>query len=114
MKMRVFGLIKEKESGEPLQGLFVCAYDKDVIRSDLLGKAFTGPDGKFTIEYESKDFQELLDKNPDIYLNIYRGADAEVMDQRRVKLIFSTKKNIRISASSMEKFYIEIPRKKLD
>jgi hypothetical protein len=113
MKMRVFGIVKEKESGEPLSGLLVCAYDKDVLRSDLLGKAFTGPDGKFTIDYESKDFQELLDENPDIYLNIYRGADAEVMDKKKVKPIFSTKKNIRMSASSMEKFYIEIPRNKL-
>lgn len=113
MNMRVMGIVKEKESGKPLSGLLVCAYDKDLIYSDLLGKAKTGSDGKFIIEYDSKDFQELLDKNPDIYLDIYREADANIAHQKKVKPIFTTKKSIRYSASSSEKFYIEIPRKRL-
>lgn len=113
MKYRILGIVCEKESKEPLSGLLVCAYDKDLFRSDLLGKTFTGSDGKFTIEYESKDYQELIDRNPDIFLKIYKGVDAKDMEKRRVKPIFTTKETIRYSASSSEKFYIEIPREKL-
>ncbi|UCE74242.1 MAG: hypothetical protein JSV56_00680 [Methanomassiliicoccales archaeon] len=111
MKHRIWGIIKEKESGKPLSGLLVCAYDKDLIHSDFLGKTLTGPDGKFIIEYDTIDFQELLDRHPDVYLQIYRSAEA--MNTKRVKPIYSTKGSIRYSASSSEKFYIEIPRKKL-
>jgi hypothetical protein len=111
MKMRVLGLIKEKESGKPLSGLFVVVYDKDILRNDLLGKATTGADGKFKIEYDSKDFKEPLEKNPDIFLNIFRKDPSRV--KKRLKPIFSTKNSIRYSASSSEKFYIEIPKRKL-
>jgi hypothetical protein len=113
MKMRVLGIIKEKESGKPLSGLLVCAFDKDLLRSDFLGKAKTGSDGKFKIEYDSKEFKDLMDKNPDIYLEIYRGKDADGFSQKRIKPVFTTKKSIRYSASSSEKFYIELPKKKL-
>ncbi|KPJ66081.1 hypothetical protein AMJ44_09050 [candidate division WOR-1 bacterium DG_54_3] len=113
MRHRILGIVREKESGKPLSGLLVCAYDKDLFRSDLLGKNLTGPDGKFTIEYESKDYQELIDRNPDVYLKIYRDTDAKDMEKKRVKPIFTTKEAIRYSASSSEKFYIEIPREKL-
>lgn len=113
MKMRVMGVVKEKETGEPISGLLVCAFDKDIISSDSLGKALTGADGKFMIEYDSADFQEMLDKNPDIYLKIYGSETAKDKKRKRVKPIFTTKESIRYSASSSEKFYIEIPRKKL-
>jgi hypothetical protein len=111
--MRVIGIVKEKESGDPLSGLLVCAYDKDLLRSDLLGKALTGSDGHFAIEYDSSDFQDMVDKNPDIYLNIYRGEDSKDIKRKKAKPIFTTKDSLRYSASSSEKFYIEIPRKKL-
>ncbi len=111
MKMRVLGIIKEKESGKPISGLVVFAYDKDILRSDLLGKATTGEDGKFKIEYDSTDFKEPLEKNPDIFLKIFQGKDSEGKKGR--KPIYSTKGSIRYSASASEKFYIEIPKKKL-
>lgn len=113
MKMRVMGIVKEKESGAPLSGLLVCVYDKDLIRSDLLGKTLTGSDGNFVIEYDSADFQDLVDKNPDIYLKIYNKEDSKDINRKKVKPIFTTKDSLRYSASSSEKFYIEIPRKKL-
>lgn len=111
MKMRVLGIIKEKESGKPVSGLFVYVYDKDILRSDLLGKATTGDGGNFKIEYDSTDFKEPLEKNPDIFLNIFKSDPSK--GQKRKKPIYSTKQSIRYSASSSEKFYIEIPKKKL-
>ena len=112
MKMRVLGLVREKESGEPLSGLLVRAFDKDILRHDFLGEAVTGKDGLFTIEYDSKDFRELLDRNPDIYVEVHRGPTAA--DKKKGKPIYSTKRDLRHSASSSEKFFIEIPRKKLE
>lgn len=111
MRMRVLGLIKEKETGKPLSGLVVHVYDKDLLRNDLLGKAITGADGKFHIEYDSKDFKEPLEKNPDIFLNIFRKDP--IKERKRAKPIYTTRKSIRYRASSSEKYYIEIPRNKL-
>lgn len=111
MKMRVLGIVKEKESGKPLSGLVVQVYDKDILRSDLLGKTKTGEDGKFKIEYDSTDFKEPLEKNPDIFLNIFKYDPSKV--KGRMKPIYSTKNSIRYSASSSEKYYIEISKKKL-
>jgi hypothetical protein len=113
MKMRVLGIVREKESGEPISGLIVHAYDKDLVSSDLLGKTQTGTDGKFLIEYDSVDFQELLDRNPDIYIEIFRGSDFKDQKAKRVKPIYTTKKSIRRNASSSEKYYVEISKKKL-
>jgi hypothetical protein len=113
MKMRVLGIVREKESGKPLPGLLICAYDKDLLSSDFLGKTVTGEDGKFTIEYDSKDFQELLDRNPDIYVEVYRGEHIKAKSLKRIRPIYTTRKSIRYSASSSEKYYIEISHKKL-
>jgi hypothetical protein len=111
MKMRVLGLIKEKESGKPLSGLYVVVYDKDFLRDDLLGKTKTGSDGKFEIEYDSTDFKEPLEKNPDIFLNVFNKDPSKT--KSRIKPIYTTRKSIRYSASSSEKYYIEIPKRKL-
>jgi hypothetical protein len=113
MKMRVLGVVKEKESGNPLPGLLVCAFDKDLFSSDFLGRTVTGPDGRFTIEYDSKDFQELLDRNPDIFVEVYGGEYIKAKSLKRIRPIYTTKKSIRYSASSSEKYFIEIPKKKL-
>jgi hypothetical protein len=113
MKMRVLGIVKEKESGKPLSGLKVIAYDKDVLRSDLLGETKTDSEGKFSIEYDSTDFKEPLERNPDIFVEIYRAKDLKVSKKGRVRPIFTTRGSIRYRASSSEKYYIEIPRKKL-
>ncbi len=113
MKMRVMGIIKEKESKKPLSGLLVCAYDKDVFGNDELGSAVTASDGKFIIEYNSEDFQELLDENPDIYLEIFSSEEAKSNKQTKSNPLFSTKESLRPNASSSEKFYIEIPKERL-
>jgi hypothetical protein len=113
MRMRIVGIVKEKESQKPLSGLIVCVYDKDILRSDLLGKTKTQSDGKFTINYDSSDFKEPMEKNPDIYLKVFFGKDAKSIGKRKIKPIYSTKDSIRYSASSSEKFYIEIPHNKL-
>ncbi len=75
---RIKGLVKEKESGIPLSGIFVKAYDKDLIFDDLLGAAVSDSNGKFEVVCESEDFQEFFDAKPDIYFKAYR-ADRQTL-----------------------------------
>ena len=80
---RIKGVVKEKETGIPLPGLFVKSYDKDLLFDDLLGSAMTDQHGKFDIVCELTDFREFFDVKPDIYFKVF-GSD-------RTTLIHSTK-----------------------
>lgn len=73
MQFTIHGVITEKESGLPVAGLQIRAYDKDLIYDDLLGNAISDEKGEFLISYTERDFQELLEGNPEIYLNILTG-----------------------------------------
>lgn len=113
MKFKISGIVYEKESRKPVPELLVRAFDKDLIYTDLLGNAETKPDGTFVIGYEGKDFQELFDKSPDIYLDIYGRATAKDPGRAGDKPIFTTKGSVRFNAGRSEHFTIEIPRKQL-
>ena len=49
---RIRGFLREKETGVPLSGLFVKAYDKDLLFDDLLGSAISDARGHFEIVTE--------------------------------------------------------------
>jgi hypothetical protein len=105
MVFKISGQIYEKESGRFLQGLTVRAYDKDLLYDDLLGSAVTDDEGRFEIIYTEKDFHELFEQQPDIYLSIYAPPFRHLMD---------TRESIRWDASRDEKFDIAIPRELLE
>ncbi|HFD88184.1 MAG TPA: hypothetical protein ENJ35_10995 [Gammaproteobacteria bacterium] len=102
---RILGVIKEAESGIGLTGLFVKAYDKDLLFDDLLGSTYTKEDGRFEIVTEAEDFRDFFDKRPDIYLKIFT-PDTK-------KLLHSTKDAVRWEAGRIEEFKVLIPREKL-
>ncbi|TAL70152.1 MAG: hypothetical protein EPN82_05935 [Bacteroidetes bacterium] len=68
---KIKGVVKEKERGIPLPGLFVKSYDKDLLFNDLLGLAITDNQGKFDIICELMDFREFFDMKPDIYFKVF-------------------------------------------
>lgn len=105
MEFQITGIVREKESKRPVPGLLVRAFDMDLIYADLLGNATTKSDGTFSIGYRGKDFQELFEKHPDIYLVIYGSA--------RDNPIYTTKQHVRFHAGRQEHFEIEIPREQL-
>lgn len=51
MAYRVLGCVVEAESGRPLAGLRVRAFDQDVSVDDYLGESCTDADGHFEIVF---------------------------------------------------------------
>jgi hypothetical protein len=100
MLFQITGQVVEEKSGQGLAGLIVKAYDKDLLYDDLLGYVETDQSGNFKITYEGRDFQELFDRKPDIYLKI-KSKDGQD--------IYSTERNVRFEAGQVESFNVEIP-----
>jgi hypothetical protein len=104
--MRVLGTIVEQESGKPLQGLRVRAYDKDLVSDDKLGlDATTDAAGKFEISYTEAHFRDLNETEPDIYIRVY--------DASGKKLLYTTEKAVRWNSKSTEVFDVKISKAKL-
>jgi hypothetical protein len=102
---KIVGKVSEKESGRPIPGLLVRAYDKDLLYDDLLGNAISDSEGKFELKYDRADFKELFDHRPDIYFKI--------MDKESEKILYTTYDSIRWDAGTDELFEIKIPMHKL-
>jgi hypothetical protein len=103
--MRLNGTVIEEESGRPLEGLLVRAYDQDLIKDDHLGDARTDAAGHFEISYTEVQFRDLHETLPDLYLRIF--------DPSGKRLLHSTEKQVRKNALVVETFEIRIPRAKL-
>ena len=82
-------------------GLMVRVFDKDLKYSDLLGTIQTDADGKFQITYQTKDFRHMLEKNPDLYIEILDGK----------KVLFTSKEAVRFNAGGVEDFKVNLPKK---
>ena len=101
-RFRVAGIVQESETGRPLPGLVVCAFDKDVVTDDYLGESETDAVGRFEIRFTDADFKDAVESQPDLYLCVFvPGDDQPVHD---------TSYAIRRDASEDEYYEIEIPR----
>lgn len=98
---RIKGVVREKETGFPLPGLFLKAYDKDLLFDDLLGSAITDTQGKFDIICELFDFRDFFEKRPDIYFKVFRSD--------RTTLIHDTKNAVRWNQGRISEHEILIP-----
>lgn len=97
-KWQVWGsIMDQKRKGIP--GLYVYAYDKDLTFDDLLGRAKTNNKGQFIIYYDDKDFKELTEKTPDLYI---------IVKNQKNKTMYSSKNNIRYNAKRVEKYDVMI------
>jgi hypothetical protein len=103
--MRVIGTVVEEESGKPLQGLRVRAYDKDLVFDDKLGEKITDAGGHFEISYTEAHFRDLEETLPDVYIRIYDAAGK--------KLLYTSEKAVRKSAQITERFDVKIAKAKL-
>ncbi len=103
--MRVIGTVVEQESGKPLAGLRIRAYDKDRVFDDDLGETTTDAAGRFEISYMELQFRDLEETQPDVYLRVYDASGS--------RFLCSSEKAARRSAQVVERFEIRIPREKL-
>jgi len=105
--MRIVGTIVEEETGKPLAGLQVRAFDKDLIFDDNLGSAVTDKEGKFQIHYSPANFSLLegMETVPELYIRVF--------DATREKLLHTTEKTIRKGHLVEERIDVKIPREKL-
>jgi hypothetical protein len=103
--MRIVGTVVETESGQPLGGLLVRGYDKDLIKDDHLGDTHTDAAGRFEIVYSEVQFKDLHETLPDLYLRIF--------DASGKRLLHTTENAVRANALVIERFEIRIPRAKL-
>lgn len=65
----VSGRVTNSE-GTGLSKLIVSIYDKDLIFDDRLGQTSTDQNGYYTLNYRTKDFRDLIERKPDIYLKV--------------------------------------------
>ena len=105
--MRVIGTIIEEESGKPIQGLQVRAFDKDLIFDDKLGVAITDAAGAFRIDYSQLDFSSFLgtETSPELYIRVF--------DSTGKKLLHTSEKAIRKDVQIEERYDIAITKAKL-
>ena len=105
--MRVIGTVVEEESGKPLAGLQVRAFDKDILFDDKLGVALTDAAGAFRINYSQLDFSSFLgtETMPELYIRIF--------DATGKKLLFTSEKAIGNEPQVEERYDIKIPKAKL-
>jgi len=104
--MRLYGSVIEEESGRPLEGLVVRAYDQDLIFDDHLGDTHTDAAGQFQISYTEVQFQDLHETLPDLYLRIF--------DASGKRLLHTTEREVRKNAQVAERFEIRIPRAQIE
>ena len=101
-RFRVFGVVRETESGRPLPGLFVRAFDKDVFADDELGTATTGPDGRFELAFTELAFRDVVELRPDLYFRLFTGPGG--------REVHSTVDRVVWNAKADEDVAISIPR----
>jgi hypothetical protein len=89
---KIRGVVKEKETGEPLPGLFIKSYDKDLFFDELLGSAITDDQGQFEIESKFVDFAKFLDKKPDVYFKVFLGDRTTLLHSPENAMKWSTGK----------------------
>ena len=104
MEYKITGQIREKESGLPVRGLKIRAYDKDLLWDDLLGTAMSDQEGKFEMDYSSKEFHELREAQPEISLIVYAPPR---------RLLLRTDKSFRLGARQEINFDLEISHETL-
>jgi hypothetical protein len=102
---RVIGTIEEEETGRPLANLVVRAFDRDLIFDDKVGFATTDDDGRFEIRFSRKDFSDVSESQPDLYLRIYDASGSREIHQ--------TTDAIRWNASPSERYRLRIPARAL-
>jgi len=81
----ICGRVVHCDTGQPIPGVRVRAFDRDWLQDDPLGSGFTDLQGKFRIHYKTSTFQpgtwidvELIG-GPDLYFRVETGAGSPLL-----------------------------------
>jgi len=105
-RFRITGLVTETETGRPLSGIIVRAFDRDWLFDDKLGFATTDDEGRFAIVYHESDFRDAFESKPDVYLRVY--------DPGGSVLLHETTDAIRWNAARREDYHLRVSLRDLD
>lgn len=101
----VCGRVTEGESGEPLGGVRVHAFDADIIEDDALGSATTSSDGSYRIYYTRADFERTpapwlpveLRAGPDLYFTV-ESTEGTLLTESRPRGREPDRENVNVCA----------------
>lgn len=99
MRYEISGRVQETESKHGVPGLFVSAFDKDLLYDEVLGDVMTDAGGNFLIAYDQGKFAALFEGAPDIYLAVKTPSGVS---------LYTTAGAVRFNAQPREEFEIEI------
>jgi len=97
----VFGRVFD-EQGNPVPGLRVRVFDRDRKYDDLLGDTATDEYGDFAAKYHERDFAEVGEAQPDLYVMVEDAAGI---------LLYSSRDKVRYEAGRAEYFEIVLSEK---
>ncbi len=89
----VSGIVRDYETGTPLENVKVRAYDKDFFRDQLLGDGVTDENGRYHITFSREDFTGpviKLERSPDIFLLVFDAQD---------KLLYTSENGVVVDAA---------------
>ncbi len=87
----------EKKQG--VGGLTISLYDEEHVFDDVLGTTLTDDNGKFRLTYQTKEFEDLFEKKPEVYLRV---------TGKRNKILYTSDKAVKCKAGREEVFNIAI------
>ncbi len=92
----VYGIVLDSQ-GQAVIGVHVRVFDRDRKYDDLLGDTTTDELGNFSAIYHERDFAEVHEANPDLYVMVSDSAGT---------LLYSSRDNVRFEAGRAEYFRI--------
>ena len=96
------GTIEEAETGRPLSGHIVRAFDKDLLFDDELGLAISDEQGRFLIQFTEDAFRDFMEISPDLYLRVYDSTGERLLHQTPIQRDPVSYENFRILISGTD------------
>ncbi|MEN6488841.1 MAG: hypothetical protein ABFD66_08160, partial [Smithella sp.] len=100
-KFRLYGKIRNAESGKGIPGLIIEVKDADLFIDEVIGTAKTGRGGSFSINFPPSQFLPAYREKPDIYLSVKSPSG---------KLIASTRNAPKTDVERNTEINVDIPR----
>jgi carotenoid cleavage dioxygenase len=82
----VNGRVLDKRTRRPLPDLCIRGFDKDLMWDDSLGETYTDADGAYDLLFQEKDFKELFEGQPEVYLVVYSSEGVEIVRTGAIKM----------------------------